>query len=55
LLFTEVLPPLVDGPEARAWTTGHDVIDRRMLDRALSGVPAEDACGCRNLDHLGIC
>ena len=39
-LLTEVLPPLVDGPEARAWTVGHDVIDCRMLDRALSGAPA---------------
>jgi hypothetical protein len=36
-LLTEVLPPLVDGPEAQAGTAGHDVIDRRMLDRALSG------------------
>src|SRR5215472_9394659 len=47
-LLTEVLPPLVDGPEARAWTAGHDVIDRRMLDRALSGVPAADAARVRD-------
>ena len=46
-LLTEVLPPLVDGPEARAWTAGHDVIDRRMLDGALSGVPAADAARVR--------
>jgi hypothetical protein len=41
-LLTEVLPLLVGGPEARArgpgpearaWTAWHDVIDRRMLDR----------------------
>jgi len=37
----------VDGPEARAWTAGHDVIDRRMLDRALSGVPAADTARVR--------
>jgi hypothetical protein len=47
-LLTEVLPPLVDSPEAPAWTAGHDVIDRRMLDRALSGVRAADAARVRD-------
>ena len=47
-LLTTVLPPLVDGPEARAWITEHDVIGRRMLDRALSGVPAADAARVRD-------
>jgi hypothetical protein len=36
-LLTAMLPPLVDGPEARAWITEHDVIDPGALDRALSG------------------
>jgi hypothetical protein len=47
-LLTEVLPPLVDGPEARAWTAEHDFVDRMMLDRALSGVPAADAARVRD-------
>ena len=47
-LLTAVLPPLVDGPEARDWTAGHDVTDRRMLDQALSGVPAADAARVRD-------
>ena len=47
-LLTQVLPPLVDGPEGRAWIAGHDVIDRRLLDRALSGVPAADAARVRD-------
>lgn len=47
-LLTEVLPPLVDGPEGRAWIAGHDVTDRRLLDRALSGVPAADAARVRD-------
>jgi len=47
-LLTEVLPPLVDGPEARAWTAERDFVDRVMLDRALSGVPAADAARVRD-------
>jgi hypothetical protein len=47
-LLTEVLTPLVDGPEARAWIAGHDVIDRGMLDRALSGLPAAQAAQVRD-------
>jgi hypothetical protein len=47
-LFAEALPPFVDGPEARAWIAGHDVIDRRLLDGALAGVPAADAARVRD-------
>ena len=47
-LLAEVLPPLVDGPEARAWTEEHDAVDRRLLGRALSGVPAADAARVRD-------
>ena len=48
-LLAKVLPPLVDGEEARAWIAEHDVIDRGLLDRALSGLPGQvaqvrDAC-----------
>jgi hypothetical protein len=47
-LLTAMLPPLVDGPEARAWITEHDVIDPGALDRALSGLPAADAARVRD-------
>jgi hypothetical protein len=47
-LLTRTLTPLVDGPEGRAWIAEHDVIDRGMLDRALSGVPAADAARVRD-------
>jgi hypothetical protein len=47
-LLAEVLPPLVDGPEARAWIAGRDVTDRGMLEQALSGVPAADAARVRD-------
>jgi DDE superfamily endonuclease len=47
-LLAEALPPLVDGPQGRAWIAEHDVIDRRLLDRALSGVPAADAARVRD-------
>jgi len=47
-LLAEALPPLVDGPEARAWIAGHDVTDRGLLDRALAGVPAADAARVRD-------
>jgi DDE superfamily endonuclease len=47
-LLAEVLPPLVDGPEARAWIAEHDVTGRRLLDRALAGVPAADATRVRD-------
>jgi hypothetical protein len=47
-LLAEVLPPLVDGDEARSWVAERDVTGRRMLDRALSGVPAADAARVRD-------
>jgi hypothetical protein len=47
-LLAEVLPPLVDGPEARAWIAEHDVADRGLLDRALAGTPAADAAQVRD-------
>jgi hypothetical protein len=47
-LLAEALPPLVDGPEARAWIAEHDVTGRRLLGRALAGVPAADAARVRD-------
>src|SRR5260370_23538244 len=47
-LLTVTLPPLVDGDEGRAWTAAHDVIDCALLERALAGVPAEDAARVRD-------
>src|SRR5260370_3720352 len=47
-LLTVTLPPLVDGDEGRAWTAAHDVIDCPLLERALAGVPAEDAARVRD-------
>jgi hypothetical protein len=47
-LLTEALPSLVDGPEGRAWAAEHDVTDRRLLERSLSGVPAADAARVRD-------
>jgi len=47
-LLTAALPSLVDGPEAGAWIREHDVADRRLPDRALSGVPAADAARVRD-------
>ena len=47
-LLTETLTALVDGPEARAWIARHDVIDRRLLGQALSGVPAGQAARVRD-------
>jgi hypothetical protein len=42
-LLTAALPPLADGPEARAWIAEHDVIDHGLVDKALAGVPAGQA------------
>jgi hypothetical protein len=42
-LLAAELPQAVDGTEARAWIGEHDVIDRRLLEAALAGLPAEDA------------
>jgi len=47
-LLTATLPQLVDGDQGRAWTAGHDVIDRALLERALAGVPAKDAARVRD-------
>ena len=47
-LLAEVLPPLVDGDEARAWIAGHDVIGYGLLDRALSGLPEGQAAQVRD-------
>jgi hypothetical protein len=38
----------VDGPEALAWIAEHDVIDHRLLERALAGLPADDASRVRD-------
>jgi hypothetical protein len=42
-LLASELPQAVDGPEARAWIAEHDVIDRGLLEKALTGLPADDA------------
>jgi hypothetical protein len=47
-LLAAELPQAVDGPEARAWTAEHDVIDRGLLDKALTGLPAGDAAQVRD-------
>ncbi len=47
-LLAETLPPLADGPEARAWIAEHDVIDRGLLEKALAGLPAADAARVRD-------
>jgi hypothetical protein len=47
-LLAEVLPPAVDGDEARSWAAEHDVIGYGLLDRALSGLPAADAAQVRD-------
>src|SRR5712671_6882529 len=46
-LLAETLPQAVDGPEAREWIAGHDVIDRGLLEKALAGLPARDAAQVR--------
>jgi hypothetical protein len=47
-LLAGVLPPLVDGDEARAWIAEHDVIGHGLLDRALSGLPGGPAARVRD-------
>ncbi|MGH3184484.1 MAG: transposase, partial [Streptosporangiaceae bacterium] len=47
-LLTAVLPPLADGPQARSWIAGHDVIDHALLEKSLAGVPARDAARVRD-------
>jgi hypothetical protein len=46
-LLTATLAPLADGPEARARIAEHDVIDHELLEKALAGVPAQDAARVR--------
>ena len=47
-LLASELPQAVDGPEARAWIAEHDVIDHGLLDKALAGLPADDAAQVRD-------
>ena len=47
-LLASELPQAVDGPEARAWIAEHDVIDHGLLEKALAGLPAEDAAQVRD-------
>ena len=42
-LLAPELPQAVDGPAAREWIAGHDVIDHGLLDKALAGLPPDDA------------
>ena len=46
-LLTGTLPQLVDGQDGRAWVSGHDQIDYRLLDQALAGLPAGEAAAVR--------
>jgi hypothetical protein len=47
-LLAETLPQAVDGPEAREWIAGHDVIDYGLLEKALAGMPADEAAQVRD-------
>ena len=47
-LLASELPQAVDGPEARAWIAEHDVIDHGLLEKALAGLPADDAAQVRD-------
>ena len=47
-LLAAELPQAVDGPEARGWIAEHDMMDRGLLDKALAGLPAEDAAQVRD-------
>jgi hypothetical protein len=47
-LLAQELPQAVDGPEARCWIAGHDMIDHVMLDKALAGLPAQEAAQVRD-------
>ena len=38
----------MDGPEAREWIAEHDMIDPGLLEKALAGLPAEDAAQVRD-------
>src|SRR6266576_1176613 len=41
-------PVLPCVPEARAWIAEHDVIDHGLLEKALAGLPADDAAQVRD-------
>ena len=47
-LLAAELPQAVDGPEARGWIAEHDMIDRGLLEKALAGLPPEDAAQVRD-------
>jgi hypothetical protein len=47
-LLARTVPQLVDGPEAAAWTAGHDRIDYGLLEKVLAAVPARDADAVRD-------
>jgi hypothetical protein len=47
-LLASELPQAVDGPAAREWIAGHDVIDHGLLDKALAGLPPGDAWQVRD-------
>jgi hypothetical protein len=47
-LLAAELPRAVDGPEARGWIAEHDMIDGGLLEKALAGLPAEDAALVRD-------
>jgi hypothetical protein len=47
-LLASELPQAVDGPEALAWIAEHDVIDHGLLDKALAGLPPDDASQVRD-------
>src|SRR6266566_2859730 len=42
-LLASELPQAVDGPGARAWIAEHDVTGHGQLNKALAGLPADDA------------
>jgi DDE superfamily endonuclease len=47
-LLASELPQAVDGPEALAWIAEHDMIDHRLLEKALAGLPPDDAAQVRD-------
>jgi hypothetical protein len=47
-LLAAELAQSVDGPQARAWIAGHDLIDHAMLDKALAGLPAQESARVRD-------
>ena len=47
-LLASELPQAVDGPEAPAWIAEHDVIDHGLLEKALAGLPPDDAAQVRD-------